>query len=278
MSDTNHSTHRAQAARTADWDHSSHESFYEHYATGSLSPQALQRLRSIRDNILQTLRRDGSSAERLDVADIGCAAGTQSMLWAELGHCVHGLDVNEPLLRLARERSASAGYSIDFQVGSATELPWEDESMDVVLALELLEHVEEWKTCLKEFVRILRPRGVLFLATSNKLCPLQQEFRLPLYSWYPGAVKRHFEALAKTSRPELANYAKYPAVNWFSFYALRDSLASGGFRCLDRFDLLEMKHKGGAAKLAVGLIRALPPLRWLGHVCTPWTILLAVKS
>ena len=156
------------------------------------------------------------------VLDVGCGAGALSLLWADAGHRVHGLDVNEPLLSLARERAEREGKSIEFKLGSATQLPWSDRSMDVCMVPELLEHVAEWQTCLREFVRILRPGGVLLLTTSNKLCPVQQEFNLPLYSWYPGPIKRYFERLAVTSRPDLANFAKYPAVHWFSYYGLRD--------------------------------------------------------
>jgi 2-polyprenyl-3-methyl-5-hydroxy-6-metoxy-1,4-benzoquinol methylase len=103
--------------------------------------------------------------------------------------------------------------------------------MHVCLLPELLEHVVEWMACLKETARILRPGGVLFLSTTNKLCPSQQEFSLPLYSWYPRPLKRHFEKLAVTKRPELENFARYPAVNWFSFYSLRSELSRLGFDC-----------------------------------------------
>ncbi len=259
------------------WDHSTDPRFYEYYAKESLSPQALQRFCSIRDIILQMLRNGGGPPGAFDVADIGCGAGTQSTLWAERGQRVHALDVNEPLIELARERAARAGYQIDFRVGSAAQLPWDDESMDVCLANELLEHVSDWQSCLKEFARILRPGGVLFLATSNKLCPIQDEFNLPLYSWYPTPVKRYFERLAVTTRPQLANYAKYPAVNWFSFYSLRSSLEKLGFECMDRFDLIRTSEKGTLARFVVQAIRKVPALRLLGHMATNGTVLLAVK-
>jgi 2-polyprenyl-6-hydroxyphenyl methylase/3-demethylubiquinone-9 3-methyltransferase len=200
------------------------------------------------------------------------------MIWAELGHHVHGLDVNEPLLRLAKKRTASAGYHIEFRTGSAVELPWADASMDICLAIELLEHVPDWKTCLNEFTRILRPRGILVLTTTNKLCPIQQEFNLPLYSWYPAMFKRYFERLSVTTRPQIANYAKYPAVNWFSFYSLRALLNARGFQCLDRFDIMDLSKKGTLAKFIVTVLRAVPTLRWMAHTATPGTIVLAVKA
>lgn len=259
------------------WDHSSHERFYGYYAEGSQSQVTLDRFRSIRDRVLSVARKSRLIEHTLDVADIGCGAGSQCMMWAELGHHGHGLDVSESLVELARERAASAGYVIDFQVGSAVELPWADESMDVCLLPELLEHVAEWERCLNECVRILRPSGVLFIATTNKLCPIQQEFNLPLYSWYPSPVKRYFERLAVTTRPELANFAKYPAVNWFSFYKLRAVLAARGLQCLDRFDVMDLANKSPLRRFIVSSLRAVPLLRWLAHVATPSTLVVAVK-
>jgi len=263
-------------AKTRSWDSSSHEKFYEYYAQASQSPKTLQRFRSIQDTILGFFKTNQSPGPVLDVADIGCGAGTQSLLWAQRGHRVHGIDLNAPLLELARERAASAGYAVEFQVGSAVELPWADESMDVCLNIELLEHVVGWMSCLSESARVTRPGGILFLTTTNKLCPKQEEFRLPAYGWYPGPVKRYFEKLATTTHPQLADYARYPAVNWFSFYGLQRVLAAR-FQCFDRFDLVDLSGKGALAKWIVTLVRVLPTLRWLAHVSTPGTILLAMK-
>jgi 2-polyprenyl-6-hydroxyphenyl methylase/3-demethylubiquinone-9 3-methyltransferase len=258
-------------------DHSSHEKFFDYYANASQSEETRQRFRSIRAMMLRILKAE-NAAQVLDVGDVGCGAGTQSMLWAELGHRVHGLDINEPLVTLARQRAAEAGLTIDFRVGSATALPWLNASIDVCLVPELLEHVAEWQACLSEFSRILRPGGVLFLTTTNKLCPMQQEFDLPLYSWYPGPLKRYVEHLAVTTRPGLVNYAKYPAVNWFSFYGLRRCLAGHGFYSMDRFDVMDLTAKGKTARLLVGAVRANPICRFLAHVVTPSTILVAVKG
>jgi SAM-dependent methyltransferase len=149
--------------------------------------------------------------------------------------------------------------------------------MHVCLLPELLEHVVEWMACLKETARILRPGGVLFLSTTNKLCPSQQEFSLPLYSWYPRPLKRHFEKLAVTKRPELENFARYPAVNWFSFYSLRSELSRLGFDCWDRFDVMDLSLKGALARFVGSCIRGHTAARWLAHVATPGTTVFAVK-
>ena len=263
--------------RGSTWDHTTHKDFYDYYASESQSEATAQRFRGIQVAVLQVAAQTGLSPQ-LDVADIGCGAGTQSRLWAERGHRVFGVDVNEPLIRLAEKRAAEQGLAIKFEVGTATALPWADRTMDVCLLPELLEHVADWQSCVNEAARILRPGGLLYLSTTNVLCPRQQEFNLPLYSWYPRALKKYCERLAVTTRPAIANYARYPAVNWFSFYGLRDYLEPLGFRCLDRFDLIDEAGKAALARVVIRMLRAASPLRFLGHMATPSTYLVAVKS
>ena len=252
--------------------------FAEYYRAESLSEEAIARFRSIRDTVQGYLTSVGRQGETLDVADIGCGAGTQCIMWADDGHRVEGLDVNDTLIEIARSRAAQADREITFHVGTAEDLPWDDASIDVCLVPELLEHVSNWEGCLDEFARVLRPGGVIYLSTNNVFCPVQQEFDLPLYSWYPGFLKRRYERLATTTRPELVNHADFPAVNWFSFYGLRSALASRGMLARDRFDMMRLDSKGVLARLAVKSVRKLAPLRFLAHVLTPYTALIAVKA
>jgi 2-polyprenyl-6-hydroxyphenyl methylase/3-demethylubiquinone-9 3-methyltransferase len=119
---------------------------------------------------------------------------------------------------------------------------------------------------------------LLYLSTTNVLCPKQQEFNLPMYSWYPGPLKRYCERLAVSTRPGIANYATYPAVNWFSFYGLREYLKPLGFDCLDRFALIDVSAKGKLAAAIVRLMQQWSLPNFLGHVATSGTYLIAVKS
>lgn len=260
------------------FDHSSDPNFVSYYEQQSLSAETQERFNAVLDRVLALRSAQGLSRSRLQVADIGCGPGTQALLWARLGHDVRGLDVNEAFVELARRRGAEQKLDARFELGTATKLPFADESMDVCLLPELLEHVPHWQPCLDEATRVLRPNGVLYLSTTNRLCPRQQEFDLPLYSWYPSALKRRYERLAVTTRPELVSYAKYPAVHWFSFFQLRDYLAGRGLQCFDRFDLLALSRPVSASTRLAGVIRAVPPLRWIGHILTPYTVVFALKN
>ncbi len=254
------------------------DKFAEYYREASLTDEAMARFMSIRDLVSNVLDQQGRSGESLDIADIGCAAGTQSMIWAKDGHRVQGIDINETLVEIATERAKEEGLAIEYLLGTAENLPWADSSFDVCLVPELLEHVPNWSDCLSELARILKPGGVLFLSTNNVLCPKQQEFDLPLYSWYPAPLKRHYEKLSVTTRPELVNHAQFPAVNWFSFYSLRRAFARLGLSTQDRFDATNVDSKGVLHRMLIPAIRTLPPLRFIAHVFTPYTTVIATKE
>jgi ubiquinone/menaquinone biosynthesis C-methylase UbiE len=251
--------------------------FADYYARESLSAATAARFRSTQSAVLRLRRRLQLNCERLDVADIGCGAAMQCILWASTGHKASGIDVNEPLIEIGRKRVAEAQLDVKLEVGTATQLPWDSQSMDVCLMPELLEHVPDWRLCLSEAVRILRPNGVLYLSTTNRLCPVQSEFDLPLYSWYPGPLKRRCERLAVTTHPQWVNHAKFPAVNWFDYYSLRREPELQHLKCFDRFDVTALADHGALAQSVLRVLTASAPLRVLAHMATPYTAIFAVK-
>jgi len=202
----------------------------------------------------------------LTVADIGCGPGTLAMAWAEAGHHARGLDINQKLIEFARRTAAERHLDVGFDLGSATELPWPDGAFDICIMPELLEHVRDWPAVLSDCARVVGRPGLLFLSTTNRMCPLQNEFNLPGFSWYPGPLKRHYIRLAETTRPELANYAKYPAYNWFTVGELREHLRGLGFTVFfDRFDLAALARPDGVKGAALNVVTRLGPARWLGQ-------------
>ena len=259
------------------WDHSSNDQFIKDYVKKSTSEEAWQRFCSIRDSILRVIQ-DRESTEPLDVLDVGCNTGTLCMTWSALGHRANGLDVSKALLEIAENRAADKGYEISYRLGSATGLPWPDESMDVCTALELLEHVDDWQACLAEFTRVLKPGGVLLVTTTSALYPFQDEFNLPLYAWYPAPLKRYFVRLAQTTKPSLANFAKYPAVHWFTFGGLRTALRPLGCHCLSRFHAMDLANKSPLARLLVQGTRKSRMLHFLATSMTKGTIVYAIKK
>jgi 2-polyprenyl-6-hydroxyphenyl methylase/3-demethylubiquinone-9 3-methyltransferase len=248
--------------------------FFEYFKTASETAATVERARGIYESLVACMRFDGVDVSGgLRVADVGCGAGTQGMLWAQAGHRVFGIDINDDLVDLARTRAAQAGLDAMFLKGSADELPWETGAFDVCIVPELLEHVENWERCLDEVCRIVRPGGYLFLTTTNRLCPKQQEFALPGYSWYPSWLKRKCLALARTTRKHWVEYAEYPAVNWFSPPELAGELRKRGYSTLDRFDLIVRRRGSGAAAAVAKAVTSATLFRYMAYLVTPYTML-----
>jgi 2-polyprenyl-6-hydroxyphenyl methylase/3-demethylubiquinone-9 3-methyltransferase len=254
------------------------DKFFEYYKEQSESKETYLRFVGIYNTIKRIRHANNLANTSLTIADIGCGAGTQSIIWAKDGHRVHGIDINERLIDLANKRAEGSQLEAEFIAGTATSLPWKNETMDVCLAPELLEHVPEWEKCLDEFDRILKKGGVLFITTSNRLCPKQNEFELPCYSWYPSKLKKYYEKLAVTTRPELVCHAEYPAVNWFSFFQLQKELKKKGYISFDRFDVMDTGKRALPIKIILAVIRTIKPIRFMAHVFTPYTTVYAIKK
>jgi len=258
-------------------DRNSDPAFVAYYEKTSVSPGAEERFRVVRDKMLRLREQLGRNASSLSVLNVGCGAGTECQIWAERGHIVTGIDISEPLVQLAQKRALEKGFDIRFDVGSALALPYPSNTFDVCLVPQLLEHVPDWQRCLDEGIRVLRSGGLLFVTTTNVLCPIQNEFTLPLYSWYPGFVKRRCERLSVTTHREWVSHASYPAVHWFTFWQLRDFLTKKGLTCFDRFDLAEADATSASRRVAFRLIKRFPPLRVAAYVLVAGTIVIGAK-
>jgi SAM-dependent methyltransferase len=104
--------------------------------------------------------------EGRDVLDAACGEGYGSRLLAARARTVTGLDLGEDAVAHARERYRSD--NLHFDAGDATKLPYADDSFDVVVSFETLEHLAEQETLLREFRRVLRPRGFLVLSSPDR--------------------------------------------------------------------------------------------------------------
>jgi ubiquinone/menaquinone biosynthesis C-methylase UbiE len=260
------------------FDTSSSAEFVSYYARESLSSATQRRFLAIYERVLRFTETSGGLKAPYRILDIGCGPGAQCLIWASRGHHVIGLDVNASLIEIARKRAEDANLPVRFDVGTATALPYDSESVDICLVPELLEHVRDWQPCVREAIRVLRRGGTLFLSTTNVLCPVQHEFNLPFYSWYPVRAKRHVEHLAVTTRRDLANHARYPAVHWFSYYGLSRFLRAQGMITRDRFEVIDLEQVSPVKRLALQVLRSSSTTRFVGQFLSSATIIYATKA
>jgi len=97
------------------------------------------------------------------VADLGCGTGSLSLLLAEAGHDVHGVDLSPQMVDAARTKVTAAGATARFSVADAAVPPVEPGSVDVVLVRHVLWAFEDPAAVLASWISLLAPGGRLLL-------------------------------------------------------------------------------------------------------------------
>jgi 2-polyprenyl-6-hydroxyphenyl methylase/3-demethylubiquinone-9 3-methyltransferase len=129
------------------------------------------RLGYIRDRAANHFGRD---AKRLDsltglrILDIGCGGGVLSEPLARIGASMVGIDPAEDNIAAARHHAATAGIDVDYRCATAEALAAAGETYDVVLAMEVVEHVADLDLFIAASAKLVRPGGLMFLATLNR--------------------------------------------------------------------------------------------------------------
>jgi ubiquinone/menaquinone biosynthesis C-methylase UbiE len=100
------------------------------------------------------------------VLDVACGEGYGSSLLAKKAQSVIGVDISEEAVAHAKNRYASK--VLEFIPGSCDDLPFADDSFDVAVSYETIEHIETQEEFLTELVRVLKPDGILILSSPNK--------------------------------------------------------------------------------------------------------------
>jgi 2-polyprenyl-6-hydroxyphenyl methylase/3-demethylubiquinone-9 3-methyltransferase len=129
------------------------------------------RLAYVRDEAARRFGREARSARPLDgltALDVGCGGGVLSEPLARLGATVTGLDPAPTNLAVARTHAERSGLSIDYRGETIEEVAGQGERFDLVLAMEVVEHVPDMPPFVAACCEAVRPGGLLFLATINR--------------------------------------------------------------------------------------------------------------
>lgn len=105
--------------------------------------------------------------EKLNVLDVGTGPGIAAFHLAELGHDVTGIDLSEEMLRNARDNATRLNLPVKFRQGDAENLPFADESFDVVVNRHVLWTLPNPEKAIVEWWRILKPDGKVVIVDGN---------------------------------------------------------------------------------------------------------------
>ena len=106
--------------------------------------------------------------EGLRVLDIGCGGGILSESMAGLGARVHAIDVAGKNIEVAKRHNEASGLPIEYELVSVEQLAERDKRYDVVLNMEVVEHVADLPSFLAACTRLVDPGGLMFIATINR--------------------------------------------------------------------------------------------------------------
>jgi 2-polyprenyl-6-hydroxyphenyl methylase/3-demethylubiquinone-9 3-methyltransferase len=112
--------------------------------------------------------RAGTDLAGLTLLDVGCGAGLASEAFARMGAMVTGLDAAGEALEAAREHAAAGGLDITYRDGMPEALAAEGACFDAVVALEVIEHVENRDAFCAALAGLVKPGGQVFLSTLNR--------------------------------------------------------------------------------------------------------------
>jgi len=122
--------------------------------------ETLKRLNVVYDRLLKGINLKGKK-----FLEVGCGMGYFSEMAQKNGAIVTGIDVGKKLVEKSRQKVPNG----KFIIASISNLPFKDETFDLILCTEVIEHVENQNKGLSEVFRVLKKGGYLVLTTPNRI-------------------------------------------------------------------------------------------------------------
>lgn len=212
-------------------------------------PQVEARVATLRGRISRFM--DFPAGAR--VLDLGAALGLYVVAWKRAGFDPIGVEPWQGAVEASKEIQAKTGVAFEILPGVGESLPIPDQSVDLVVATSVLEHVTEPAEVFAEAHRVLRPGGGFYFYTTSAICPRQAEIRLfPAFPWYPARVQKRIMGWAADRHPWLVHGTSAPAYHWFKPKSTEALLNRTGFvRVIDRWEMrLPDEDSGIRSRLA----------------------------
>jgi 2-polyprenyl-6-hydroxyphenyl methylase / 3-demethylubiquinone-9 3-methyltransferase len=127
------------------------------------------RIKYIKDNIIKDFKIISleKPLKKINLLDIGCGGGLLSEPMCRLGANVVGIDASTRNIEVAKFHAKKNKLKINYKVASPEKLKTKIK-FDVILNMEIIEHVEDVNFFIKESAKLLKKNGIMFVATLNK--------------------------------------------------------------------------------------------------------------
>ena len=127
------------------------------------------RISYIKENIIETfkLQNKKNPLKDIKILDVGCGGGLLSEPMCRLGATVTGIDASDKNINVAKIHSQKDNLKINYFCSSPEKFKINDK-FDVILNMEIVEHVEDVNLFLRSCNKLLKKNGIMFIATLNK--------------------------------------------------------------------------------------------------------------
>jgi ubiquinone/menaquinone biosynthesis C-methylase UbiE len=166
--------------------------------------------RSQKANKIRAILEDftGSKLAGLSCLDIGCSNGGISDNLAPAFMNMIAVDVDQNAIRAAEGQRKSS--NLVYMSASGYDVPFPDESFDVIICAQVYEHVTDQQRLAGEVKRVIRRGGFCFFSGPNRLKVIEEHYWLPFLSWLPRTLSHRYMQLAGKGR----YYDAYPLFYW----------------------------------------------------------------
>jgi len=178
----------------------------------------------------------------LKILDVGCGTGELSLLFAEMGHKVTGIDISRQMLKTAKTKAESRGADITFEEGDAENPPFDTSSFDIVFSRHLLWTLPNPKKAIENWKRVLRKNGkVVIIDGVWDSGTLESRVRRSAGALLTLLLER------KDPRKGHAGYsdelkARLPHAGGAPLEKVKEYLSNTGFEKIQVFDLKEVRE------------------------------------
>lgn len=153
--------------------------------------------------------------------NVGGSAGIIDNYLADYFLSVTGIDIDEPAVMYARKNFAKP--NLEFQIGDALNLPFQDNKFDVVICSQVYEHVPDAHKMMDEIFRVLSPGGVCYFAAGNRLMWNEPHYNLPLLSVVPRPLAHmYIRAMGKAHHYHELHYSYWGLRNLVKSFVVHD--------------------------------------------------------
>jgi 2-polyprenyl-6-hydroxyphenyl methylase/3-demethylubiquinone-9 3-methyltransferase len=188
------------------------------------------RLNFIRRKICQFYDLDEKSLKpfgKISILDIGCGGGLVAEPFCNMGGEITAIDASQINIEIAKIHAQKSKLQIDYLATTAENLANENKKFDVILALEVIEHVSDIELFIKSCSNLVKPNGIIFIATINRtlkslaLAKFAVEYVL---RWLPIGTHEYQKFVKPSQISSIANkyQLRLTELNGFSYNLLKD--------------------------------------------------------